>query len=133
MLMGYNKAVQSGDVSPLVGFQYYIETAQKANADLIGLTAKNGYTVEAYTTHFIDRVIGQVSTPHKGKRLGVPIDKVVDCLQHPKEISDTYERVLVHNGGKVADKRIEFISDTCEVAYSVTENKIIQTNPKKKE
>ena len=132
LLMGYNKAVQSGDISPLVGFQHYIETAQKANADLIGLTTKNGYTVEAYTTHFIDRVIGQVSTPHKGKRLGVPIENVVDCLLNPKEISDTYERVFVRNGEKVVDQRIEFIGDKCEVAYSVTENKILQANPKKR-
>lgn len=132
LLMGYNKAVQSGDISPLVGFQHYIETAQKANADLIGLTTKNGYTVEVYTTHFIDRVIGQVSTPHKGKRLGVPIENVVDCLLNSKEISDTYERVFVRNGEKVVDQRIEFIGDKCEVAYSVTENKILQANPKKR-
>lgn len=132
LLMGYNKAVQSGDISPLVGFQHYIETAQKANAELIGLTTKNGYTVEAYTTHFIDRVIGQVSTPHKGKRLAVPIENVLDCLRNPKEISNTYERMLVRSGNKFADQRIRFFGEDCVVTFSIRENSIIQVNPNRK-
>ncbi len=131
LLLGYSKAVQKGDISPLVGFDSYIKTAEKANAALVGLTTQNGYTVEAYTTHFIDRVIGQVSEPHSGKRLGVPIDDVVDCLLNPEDISDVYVRAFIRNGKQIADRRIQFVGRKCETAYSITENKILQTNPKK--
>lgn len=129
LLMGYSKAVQKGDISPLVGFDSYIKTAEKANAALVGLTTQNGYTVKAYTTHFIDRVIGQVSEPHKGKRLGVPMEDVADCLLNPSKISDVYEHTVTKNGQTFVEKRILFISDKCNVAFSITENKIIQTNP----
>lgn len=132
LLLGYSKAVQKGDISPLVGFDSYIKTAEKANTALVGLTTQNGYTVEAYTTHFIDRVIGQVSEQHSEKRLGVPIDDVVDCLLKPSKISDVYEHTVTKNGKTFVDKRMLFISDKCNVAFSITENKIIQTNPKRR-
>lgn len=129
LLLGYSKAVLKGDISPLVGFKNYIETAKHANSALIGLTTQNGYTVEAYTTHFIDRVVGQVSEPHKGKRLGVPIEDVADCLLNPVDISDVYTHTIQRNGKSFVDKRIRFFSDKCDVTFSIIENKIIQTNP----
>ncbi|MEZ3496247.1 MAG: phage minor capsid protein [Lachnospiraceae bacterium] len=132
LLTGYNKAVQKGDVSPLVGFGHYVETAKQANAALIGLKTQNGYTVEAYTTHFIDRVIGQVAEPHSGKRLGVPIEDVVNCLLKPVGISDVYTHTIQRNGKSFVDERIRFFSDKCDITFSITEAKIVQTNPRKK-
>lgn len=131
LLIGYSKSVQKGDISPLVGFGHYIETAKHANSALIGLTTQNGYTVEAYTTHFIDRVIGQVSEPHSGKRLGVPIEDVAECLLNPVDISDVYERTITRNGVSFVDKRVRFFSEKCDITFSITENKVIQTNPRK--
>lgn len=109
MLMGYNNAVKKGDISPLVGFERYTKIAEDANAKLIGKITFNGHTINAYTTHFIDRVIGQVSTPHDGKRLGVSIDDVLECLINSNtEISKPYIRIIKRNNESFQDERIRY-------------------------
>lgn len=131
MLMGYNNAVTKGDISPLVGFDKYLKIAEEANSKLIGITTSNGYTINSYTTHFIDRVIGQVSTPHKGKRLGVSVDEVLECLTNTdSSISVPYKRTLKRNGKIIQNDRIRFKGKNCVVTISITDGKIIQVNPR---
>ena len=38
--------------------------------------------------HFIDRLIGQTSEPHPGKRLGVSVEDALDALINPVSVSD---------------------------------------------
>lgn len=131
MLMGYNNAVIKGDISPLVGFDKYLEIAEEVNSKLIGITTSNGYTINNYTTHFIDRLIGQVSTSHKGKRLGVSVDEVVECLNDSNtKITDKYIRKIKKDNLLVDDERIRFENDKYAITYSITDSKLIQVNPK---
>ena len=80
LLNGFVKAVDKGDVHVLVGIEVYIDTARAIEQRLVGVTAVDGTTITGYVTHFVDRVIGQVSEPHKGRRMGVPVDRVLDTL-----------------------------------------------------
>ena len=121
LLDGYGRAVEKGYISPLIGFDQYLTTAAEIKDKLVGITTANGMKVKDCATHFIDRVIGQVSESHSGKRRGVSINDVLDCLLHPDEISEVY----VKNG----DKRQNFVRKTTTVTISVTESKLIQTNP----
>lgn len=131
MLIGYNNAIKKGDISPLVGFEQYTKVAEEANIKLIGKKTSNKYTIIAYTTHFIDRVIGQVSTSHGGKRLGVSIDDVLECLTNSDtNISKPYNRTLKRNNETIQDERIRFIGKNCVVTISTTDGKIIQVNPR---
>lgn len=131
MLMGYNTAVVKGDISPLVGFDKYLKIAEEAISKLIGITTASGYTINNYTTHFIDRVIGQVSTSHKGKRLGVSVNEVVECLTDANtKITDKYIRKIKKDNLLVDDERIRFENDKYAITYSITDRKLIQVNPK---
>ena len=131
MLMGYNKAIKEEEISVLIGFDKYLEFAYEANEKLIGVKTVSGHTVEAYATHFINRVIGQVSTSHKNCRVGVPIDSVLECLTSSNtRVTNVYIRTFVRDGEIIPDERIDFIGEKCSAAFSITENKLIQTNKK---
>ena len=123
LLRGYDKAVKTGDISPLVGFDQYLTTAAAIDENIVGKVTANGIEIKSYGTHFIDRIIGQVSEPHSKRRLGVSVVDALDTLQNPRDISDIYER----NG----DKRQKFTGDKAKVVISVEKGRLIQTNPRK--
>lgn len=125
LLDGFVKAVDKGDISVLTGFDLYTKTARNIEKQLIGLRTKNGVEIKGYVTHFVDRVIGQVSEPHKGKRTGVEIEQIRNALLTPIKI----EGVVIKSNGK---KSICFIGDSCEVSINPETNKLIQTNPKRR-
>ena len=50
-------------------------TAAAIEDKLVGITTANGIKIKDFATHFIDRVIGQVSEYYAGKRCGVKIDE----------------------------------------------------------
>lgn len=125
LLLGYNKAVQKGDISPLIGFDLYNSTATQIDEELLGIKLTNGIEVEKYTTHFIDRVLGQVSESKKGKRQGVTVDTIKNSLLTSTDITQPYERI--YNGN--IDHRINIISDECFITLSIDDNKLIQVNP----
>ncbi|ADU25681.1 phage minor capsid protein [Ethanoligenens harbinense] len=122
LLAGYNKAVKRGDVSPLVGFEQYTRTAKDADAQIVGVTTANGVKIESYTTHFIDRLIGQTSTPHTGMRTGVSIADAKDALVRPMQISNPY-------AAEDGDLRQQFFGENASVVISLRDKKVIQTNP----
>lgn len=126
LLMGYQKAVKKGDISPLVGFKQYISTSKEINNKLVGLTTSTGVKIEAYATHFIDRVIGQVAESHPNKRAGTPVNRVVDALTNPISISEP-KKVRMPDGR--IDIRQRFIGKDCSVVISLTDHLIIQANP----
>lgn len=122
LLQGYARAVKKGDISPLTGFAEYERTNKALIGQVVGLTAKNGITIESFTTHFIDRVIGQTATSHPGMRCGVPIEDVIDALLNPRKTGI----IRVLDDG---DIRQSLHGEKASVAMSIRDKRIIQTNP----
>ena len=122
LLQGYTRAVRKGDISPLVGFARYEEVAGEVKQMLVGVQTATGVTIEDFTSHFVDRIIGQTSTSHSGMRKGVPIEDALYTLTHPSK--PVKERTCADG-----DIRQTLQSEKCAVTYSVRDRKLIQTNP----
>ena len=123
LLKGYARAVKKGDIHALTSFTVYKNTAREIDEKLVRMTTVDGVAIESYATHFINRVIGQTSTSHKGMRLGVTADNVKDTLLNPVHVSGDYP---ARNG----DVRRTYAGLPARVAISVTEGKLIQVNPR---
>lgn len=122
LLMGYNTAVEKGDISPLIGFDLYKQTSEEITAKIVGQIASNGVRVEGFVPHFIDRVIGQTSTPHPGMRLGVPVDSALDTI-----LNGELGKVQVNGRGERSQL---LIGADSVVAMNPDTGMLIQTNPK---
>lgn len=125
MLSGYQRAVEKHDISPLVGFEQYRKVGADIQNRMVGVTTSTGVRIESYATHFVDRVIGQTSTPHEGMRLGVSIDDALDALQNPVRLVAT--RTMADG-----DTRQTFYSEKAAVTISSRDKRLIQTNPWKR-
>ena len=119
---GYGRAVEKGDISPLVGFKEYKQTGQLIQESVVGTRTPTGIQIESFATHFIDRVIGQTSTDHPGMRCGVSVEDVVDTLENPVEDGPIWR---MEDG----DIRQKFLGRKVSVLVSVRDLKLIQTNP----
>ena len=113
-------AVEKGDISPLIGFGSYKDTAEEIEDKLVGITTNDGIKIEGYVNQFVDRVIGQTEQAYKGKREGVFIGKVKDVLENGKA------QPVTINKNKVSKK---YISDSCAVALNPDTKMLIQANP----
>lgn len=122
LLNGYSNAVNKGDISPLVGLKQYIATAHEVESDIFGVITSTDVEVQSYATHFIDRIIGQTSTPHEGMRLGVSIEDSKDALLHPVKVGNL--RILADG-----DIRQTLYGENAAVTISVRDKRLIQTNP----
>ena len=122
LLKGYAKAVDKGDISPLVGFDVYEKTSDEISRKIVGCSTSTGVRMENYAPHFVDRVVGQTSTPHKGMRCGVSVEDALDALQNPIEVGE----MRTHKDG---DIRQTFYGKDAAVAISVRDKRLIQTNP----
>ena len=125
LLRGYVRAVEKTDISPLIGFKEYERINRELRERVVGVMAGNGVIVESFATHFIDRVIGQTSTPHAGMRCGVPIEDVLDTLKNPKSLG----AIRQFPDG---DIRQTLIGRSSVVTVSIRDKRLIQTNPKGK-
>jgi len=123
LLSGYGKAVEKGDISPLVGYKEYSQTDQLLRESVVGTVTPTGVKIESFATHFIDRVIGQTSTTHPGMRCGVAAEDVVDALKNPIEDGPIWR---MEDG----DIRQKFVGTSVSVLISVRDNRLISTNPK---
>lgn len=124
LLDGFVKAVDKGDVSPLVGVDKYIETARQIEKELVGITTKNDIEIKGYVTHFIDRIIGQHSAddiPRKGMRKGVYVEDVKDAL-----INGEIGEKKIRKDGKPS---IVFSNNKCKVTLNPDNKELIQANP----
>lgn len=122
LLKGYGRAVEKGDISPLVGFEQYQKTAADVKARVVGQTTADGVRVDSYATHFIDRVIGEVADPHPGKREAVSIKAINEAMASPMEIT---ERIMADG-----DVRRTYRGETANVTVSVRDHRLIQANPR---
>jgi hypothetical protein len=123
LFQGYARAVEKGDVHALTGFELYKNIAKSVQENIVGITTSEGIEIKTYTTHFIDRVIGQTSTSHEGMRLGVPISDAREALINP---------VIVHppKTMKDGDVRQKYSGKLASVVISITDNRLIQTTPR---
>lgn len=122
LLDGFVNAVDEGDISVLVGFDGYVETAHKADQALTGKETADGLLIRGYETHFIDRVIGQTDEAHAGMRQGVPLEDVLDALERPVSIKNKQ-----HPTGMPS--RV-YIGEKCKVTFNPQTGMLIQVNPK---
>ncbi len=127
LLKGYVKAVDEGDISPLIGFDLYEEKAKEVEKMLVGQITTNGIEIKDFTTHFIDRIIGQTSTSHSGMRLGTKMEYAVNCITKSTDISEPYYVPVKKGKITYLDKRQNIVSDNCSVVISITDNRLIQT------
>lgn len=123
LLKGYNAAVEKGDISPLVGFDVYKDTSQKIQHVIVGEKTSTGVKIESFSTHFIDRVIGQVAEPHPGKRTGVSVEMALAALQNPVKLGE------IRTMGE-SDARQTFFGEKATVTIAVNDGRLIQTNPR---
>lgn len=126
LLKGYVKAVDKGDISPLVGFDLYECKAQEIREKLCGLVISNKYEIKGFVPHFVDRIFGQTSTSHPAMRLGTKIEFIEDCIKNPINISNPHYRKTIRNNQEFMDERIIFTGQYCSFVYSKTDKILIQ-------
>lgn len=127
LLQGYVKAVNKGDISPLIGFDLYEIKAKEIKDELVGLKISNdiNYEITDFSTHFIDRVLGQTSTSHEGMRLGTTIEQLKDSIANPRKISEPFFKNMKKNGKEYLDERIKITGKSCSFVYSVKDKLIV--------
>ena len=119
LLDGFIKAVDKGDISVLVGIDEYIATARKVEVQLVGLTTKDGVVIREYSTHFIDRIIGQTADPQPGMRQGVSIEAVKSTLLNADDIYNS-----------AIKKSRTYSHGMAVVTVNPNTGRLVQANPK---
>lgn len=122
IMKSYIKSVDTGMMSPLVGYDKYKEYHERIENEIIGITAADGTIVKSQSKHFLERVFGTISDPSHGgyKRSGVELDNVINCIKNgkiipPKDPSKTTSVVLA--------------TDKCLVSINPNTGNLIQTTP----
>lgn len=124
---GYVKAVNNGNISPLVGYEKYKEVAERAERTLVGNRTSDGQEIKSISVHLADRIIGQQAAgdiPIAGKRMGVDIEDVKEALFN----GEAGEIVRRADGRKGQ----QFVSDACYVSFNPDTGTVIQVSPKGK-
>ena len=124
LLQGYKKAVDKGDIHALTGFNVYERVAADVEKNIVGITTSEGVKISSFTTHFIDRVIGQTEEPHEITRQGTPIADVKDALENPVKLG----KVITMADG---DVRQMYSGKLASVVISITDKRLIQATPRK--
>ena len=129
LMQSYSKSVDSGMMSPLVGYEKYKEYHKRVEKELIGLTTSNGITIKSQSKHFLERVFGTISDPsHDGvMRTGVELEDVKEALLYGK-----VEKVKIKRkrNGEL-DKSQRYCTDKCFVSVNPDKCILIQVIPKK--
>lgn len=128
LLQGYVKAVDKGDISPLIGFDLYESKAKEIKDELVGLKINNelNYEITDFSTHFIDRVLGQTSTSHEGMRLSTTIEQLKDSIANPLKTSEPFFVNMKKNGEEYLDERINITGKSCSFVYSIKDKLLVQ-------
>lgn len=123
LMQSYSKSVDSGMMSPLVGYEKYKEYHHRVETELIGLTTSNGIQIQSQSKHFLERVFGTISDPSHGGviRSGVELEDIADTLKNGK----IKRRISQPDS-------IAFFTDKCIVTVNPKTGNLIQTNPQKR-
>lgn len=125
---GYTKAVNRGNISPLVGFDVFRKTAEDAEKRFVGMHTADGAEIKGVTAHFVDRVIGQQSSDSPARsrvRNGVAFADIEDALRNPRKI----DPVIEQDNGK---KSKLYRGKNAAVSYNPDTGELIQVQPKRK-
>ncbi len=120
LMKSYEKSVDTGMLSPLVGYEKYKEYHNRVETELVGITTSNGITVKSQSKHFLERVFGTISDPSHGghPRNGVELEKIADALKNGS--------VRQHKNGSYI-----YTAPDCEVSLNPNTGNLIQVTPKK--
>lgn len=121
LLRGYVKAVEKEDINTLTGFEQYLKSANEISDKIVGQTTSEGVVIESFTTHFVDRTIGQCADPHDGMRQGTPVDYSLDALLNPVKLGEVQH---LSDG----DIRQVYYGKKAKVVISLRDKKLIQAN-----
>lgn len=119
LMKSYEKSVDNGGLSPLVGYEKYKEYHQRIETELIGLKTNSGIIIQSQSKHFLERVFGTISDPSHGgvKRAGVELEDIKEALEHGK--------VKQYPNRDSAT----FATDKCIVSVNVKTGNLIQVTP----
>ena len=119
LMQSYSKSVDSGMMSPLVGYEKYKEYHKRVEKELIGLTTSNGIAIKSQSKHFLERVFGTISDPsHDGvMRTGVELEDIADALKNGKVKSKAESCV--------------YFTEYCSVSVNHKSGNLIQVTPKR--
>ncbi len=122
-LQKYALSVKKGDVTPMLGYADYKQTAEEIEKTLIGVTTVNGITIKDYSAHFVSRAIGRGGTTKKSNRAGVLIDDIKYTLEN-----GTVGKTQVDADGKTS---VLITSEKCGVTVNPDKKCLVQTTPKR--
>lgn len=126
LLQRYVRDVNAGWISPTAGFDNYSALYHRIETEIIGQKTSNGVTITGQSEHFMQRVLGTMTDPEKGKpRSGVSIEDIQDALFNPKSVDEPVAR----DDGL---RSIKFRGAACDVTINPDSGSLIQTNPRKK-
>ncbi len=131
---GYVSAVNSGNISPLVGYDNFKKYHGKLEKQFIGLTTADGSEIRGITAHFTDRMFGThewVNDPSidKEKRFkdfnhkAPSIDDVMGALQKPKKVGPINTR-------KDGKRSQVYYGEKANVSYNPDTGELVQTEGK---
>lgn len=118
LMKTYLKSVDTGMMSPLVGYEKYKEYHDRVETELIGITTSNGVTVKSQSKHFLERVFGTISDPSHGNRprTGVELEEIADALKNGS--------VRQHKNGSYV-----YHTEECAVSVNPDTGNLIQVTP----
>ena len=114
----YEKSINIGELTPLADFELYKKISNEVDEKIVGITTSNGIKIKNKSNHFIARVIGSVEQ----KRNGVEIERIIDTLREPDEITNVEVRA---NGATQRFKKYGM----AVVSVNPETGNLIQVNP----
>lgn len=129
LLRQYARNVQTGWISPLVGFDMYKNLCSRIENEIIGQKTADGVLITSQVGHFIQRVVGTMIDPEELhgnlriiRRSGVEIDEIKKALFTPTAIDPIQTR-------RSGQKSKRYISENCVVSINPDTGQLVQTNP----
>lgn len=122
LLMRYSKSVENGMISPLAGFDNYVNGYHRIQSELVGKEAVNGVRITGQSMHFMERVLGTKEDPkNKRPRSGVEVDEIIACITTGKA-----RRIKKDSTGRTSQL---ICSESCAVSVNPENGTLIQCNP----
>lgn len=119
----YDEDVAAGWISPVSGFDNYLEIYLQIENEIVGIETSNGIKVTGQSRHFMQRIIGTGSDPEKKtKRSGVRISDISNTLTNGIPY-----KIQVNNRG---ERSQVFIGKRCKVTVNPDTGNLIQCNPR---
>lgn len=133
LMKGYKGEVTSGNISPLVGFQYFEKEHNSLIEHFVGTKTSDGVEIKGINPHFTARKI----VTHEWRPGAIHNEELRKLLSHKAVTVDAIEECLRSDDIKQSTRRLEngkiktskrYISDRCVVTANPVTGQLIQTN-----